>query len=159
MLALALLLAGPSEISAAPEGSGLPIPRFVTLRATEANMRTGPGEQYPIKWTYHRQGLPLEVTAEYFHWRRVRDWQGAEGWMHSSMLSSKRSIMVTGNVRALRAEPNPKSATLARIESEVTGKLLECATDGEWCRVEIESVKGWLLRSEFWGVFPQEIVN
>ena len=142
--------------SAATGASGLPIPRFVSLRATEANMRAGPGEQYPIVWTYRRQGLPLEVTAEYDHWRRVRDWQGAEGWMHSSMLSGKRSIIVTGEVRPLRADPDPGSGILARIEGKVIGRLLSCAKGGDWCQVQVAGVRGWLLRGEMWGVYNEE---
>ena len=142
--------------SAATGASGLPIPRFVSLRATEANMRAGPGEQYPIVWTYRRQGLPLEVTAEYDHWRRVRDWQGAEGWMHSSMLSGKRSIIVTGEVRPLRADPDPGSGILARIEGKVIGRLLSCVKGGDWCQVQVAGVKGWLLRGEMWGVYNGE---
>ena len=119
-------------------------------------MRAGPGEQYPITWTYRRQGLPLEVTAEYDHWRRVRDWQGAEGWMHSSMLSGKRSIIVTGDVRPLRADPSPGSGVLARIEGKVIGKLLSCPKGGDWCQVQVAGVKGWLLRGDMWGVYNQE---
>ena len=142
--------------SAATGASGLPIPRFVSLRATEANMRAGPGEQYPIMWTYRRQGLPLEVTAEYDHWRRVRDWQGAEGWMHSSMLSGRRSIIVTGDVRPLRADPDPGSGILARIEGNVIGRLLSCAKGADWCQVQVAGVKGWLLRGEMWGVYNEE---
>jgi SH3-like domain-containing protein len=155
-LALLLISLHLLPASAATDGSGLPIPRFVSLRATEANMRAGPGEQYPITWTYRRQGLPLEVTAEYDHWRRVRDWQGAEGWMHSSMLSGKRSIIVTGDVRPLRADPSPRSGVLARIEGKVIGKLLSCPKGGDWCQVQVAGVKGWLLRGDMWGVYNQE---
>lgn len=158
-LALLLILLHLLPASAATDGSRLPIPRFVSLRATEANMRAGPGEQYPIKWTYRRQGLPLEVTAEYEHWRRVRDWQGAEGWMHSSMLTGKRSIIVTGDVHPLRAEPDPGSGVLARIEGKVIGKVLACPKGGDWCKVEIEGVKGWLRRGEMWGVYEEEEID
>jgi SH3-like domain-containing protein len=155
-LALLMTLLHPLATSAAADVSGLPIPRFVSLRATEANMRAGPGEQYPITWTYRRQGLPLEVTAEYDHWRRVRDWQGAEGWMHASMLTGKRSIIVTGDVRPLRADPVPGSPVLARIEGKVIGKLLSCPKGVSWCQVQIAGVKGWLLRAEMWGVYDGE---
>jgi SH3-like domain-containing protein len=157
--ALLLILLHLPPASATTNGSGLPIPRFVSLRATEANMRAGPGEQYPIKWTYRRQGLPLEVTAEYEHWRRVRDWQGAEGWMHSSMLTGRRSIIVTGDVRPLHAEPDPHSGVLARVESKVIGKLLGCPKSGDWCQVEVGGVKGWLRRSEMWGVYKEEKID
>jgi SH3-like domain-containing protein len=157
--ALLLTLIHAPSMPAAGEGSGLPIPRFVSLRATEANMRAGPGEQYPIKWTYRRQGLPLEVTAEFDHWRRVRDWQGAEGWMHSSMLTGKRAIIVTGDERPLRATPDLASPLLARIEGKVIGKILTCPKNREWCRVEIAGVKGWMRRSEMWGVYREEAID
>ena len=140
-------------------GSGLPIPRFVSLRASEAYMRTGPGKQYPIKWTYQRPGLPLEVVKEYYEWRRVRDWQGAEGWMHASMLTNKRSIVVTGEVRTLRAKPDADSRALARIEGSVMGRLKTCPKSTEWCRVDIGKAEGWLRRSELWGVYKDEEVD
>jgi SH3-like domain-containing protein len=158
-LALLLVLGLVPSVASAQEGSGLPLPRFVSLRAPEANMRTGPGEQYPIKWTYRRPGLPLEVVKEYHHWRRVRDWQGAEGWMHSSMLTGKRSIIVTGEVRTLRAKPDGSSAAIARIEGKVVGRLLRCPKTGAWCRIEIEKVQGWLKRGEIWGVYEEEEVD
>ncbi|HYN39300.1 MAG TPA: SH3 domain-containing protein, partial [Rhodospirillales bacterium] len=129
------------------------MPRFVSLRAAEANMRSGPGEQYPIKWTYQRPGLPLEVVREYHHWRRVRDWQGSEGWMHSSMLSGKRAVMVVGATRTLHEGPDAASAAVARVEAPAVGRLLTCAKVSDWCRIEVVDVKGWLRRSEMWGVY------
>lgn len=148
-----------STASATAETSGLPLPRFVSLRATEANMRAGPGEQYPIKWTYRRQGLPLEVTAEYDHWRRVRDWQGTEGWMHSSMLTGRRAMIVTGDVRPLHTDPDPGSGVLARIEGKVIGRVLSCPRDRDWCKVEIAGMRGWMRRSEMWGVYRDEAID
>lgn len=159
---LALVLAAALSASVAcgaTGGSGLPIPRFVSLRASEANMRTGPGEQYPIKWTYRRPGLPLEVVKEFDHWRRVRDWQGAEGWMHSSMLTNKRSIVVTGELRTLRARPDPDSRALARIEGSVIGRLKSCPKGSDWCKVDIGTAEGWLRRSDLWGVYADEEVD
>lgn len=158
VLASALASASPAS-SAGQEESGLPIPRFVSLRAEEANMRTGPGEQYPIKWTYRRPGLPLEVVREYHHWRRVRDWQGSEGWMHSSMLTGKRSVMVVGETRSLRDEPDPGSAVVARVEAPSVGRLLTCPATSDWCRIEVVDVKGWLRRGEIWGVYSSEAVE
>lgn len=122
-------------------------------------MRSGPGEQYPIRWTYQRPGLPLEVIREFHHWRQIRDWQGAEGWMHSSMLSSKRSVMVVGEVRTLHEKPDVRSGAAARVEGPIIGKLLRCERSSDWCRVEFEGVKGWLPRSEMWGVYKEEEVN
>lgn len=161
LLVLSVLSAvlGPVPASSAGTDSGLPVPRFVTLRAVEANMRTGPGEQYPIKWTYQRPGLPLEVVREYYHWRRVRDWQGTEGWMHSAMLSAKRAVMVVGGTRTLHQDPDPNSPAVARVEATSVGRLLECPEASDWCRIEVVDVKGWMLRDEIWGVFASETVE
>jgi len=151
--------AGIGTLRAAPEGSGLPVPRFVTLKAAEANMRSGPGEQYPIRWTYRRPGLPLEVVAEFHHWRRVRDWQGAEGWMHHAMLSSKRTFIVVGEVRDLRGKPDAQAAAVARIQGQVTGKVLGCDKGADWCQVEVDGLKGWLRRGDMWGVYRDEEID
>lgn len=159
LCALSVTLAHAPGALLAGQGSGLPIPRFVSLQATEAYMRAGPGKQYPIKWTYRRQGLPLEITAEFDVWRRVRDWQGSEGWMHTSMLTGTRSMIVTGDVRPLRAKPDFSSPVLARIEGKVIGKVLTCPKAGEWCRVEIAGVKGWMRRGEMWGVYRDEVID
>ncbi|QNT69476.1 SH3 domain-containing protein [Defluviicoccus vanus] len=159
---LAMLLASvAAEADAAPNDSGLPIPRFVSLRSGEANIRTGPGEQYPIKWTYQRQGLPLEVVAEYHHWRRVRDWQGTEGWMHSSMLTGKRAFMVIGDGSAvlIRADANASARVVAQVEPKVVGRIDACAKGSDWCRVRVDDVKGWLPRKAMWGIYPNEEVD
>lgn len=157
LLLLTLMAAAPAR--AEPEGSGLPLPRFVSLRAEEANMRAGPGEQYPIKWTYQRPGLPLEIIAEFHHWRKVRDWQGTEGWMHSSMLSSRRSFIVVGGTRPLRAKPTDDSRTVAQVENKVVGMLRECPKGSDWCAVEVGGIKGWLARDEIWGLYKGEDVQ
>jgi SH3-like domain-containing protein len=159
LVVIATTAGAPLPVAAAPENSGLPVPRFVTLRAEEANMRTGPGEQYPIKWTYRRVGLPVEIVAEYHTWRRVRDWQGTEGWVHGSMLAGRRSFMVIGETRALHTEPNAASPVIAELEVKVIGDIETCPPAGEWCRVKIEGRKGWLKRSDFYGVYPDEGVD
>ena len=159
---LALVLASvATDAVAAPNDSGLPIPRFVSLRAEEANIRTGPGEQYPIKWTYQRQGLPLEVVAEFHHWRRVRDWQGTEGWMHSSMLSGRRFFIVIDDGKAvpIRADANAAARVVAQVEPKVIGRIDECAKGSDWCRVRVDDVKGWLPRKAMWGTYPNEEVD
>jgi len=139
--------------------TGLPLPRFVSLRSDEVNMRTGPGRRYPVEWVYRRQGLPVEVIAEFDTWRRVRDWQGIDGWMHSSVLSGERHVVVTGGIRILRAKDDADSPPVARAEVSVIAKLLECPEDTAWCRVEIDGVRGWLRRDEFWGVYEDEIIE
>jgi SH3-like domain-containing protein len=132
-------------------------PHFAALRANLVNLRTGPGERYPIEWVYQRKGLPVEVTAEFDVWRKVRDGDGTEGWVHQRMLAAVRNVVVKGALRTLRADPNPDAAAVARAEPGVIAHLLECR--GPWCRVETQGVKGWLQRSEVWGVLPNETVQ
>jgi SH3-like domain-containing protein len=150
-LIAALLAAG--SVGAADEK----LPHFAALRADEVNLRTGPGERYPIQWVYHRRGLPVEVTAEYDVWRKVRDSDGTEGWVHERMLSAERSIVVAGGERTLRADPVLGAQPVARAEAGVIARLLECRSS--WCRVETKGIKGWLPESDVWGVEPGETVQ
>lgn len=145
--------------SAAALAESRPLPRFVSLRADEVKMRTGPGVQYPVEWVYHRQRLPVEIIAEYQTWRKVRDWQGTQGWIHQSLLASSRTFIVTGGVRAIREAADPDSRTVARAEAGVVGRLVECPGNGVWCRVESEGHEGWLRRVDFWGAHKTEVVN
>jgi SH3-like domain-containing protein len=133
------------------------VQRFVTLRAAEVNLRAGPGEQFPIQWVYRRKGLPVEVIGKSDVWRKIRDWQGTEGWVHERMLTGSRGVIVRGAVRPLRRDPDPASDIVARAEPGVIAKLLEC--HGAWCRVETSDIKGWLGRNEVWGVDPDEEVR
>ena len=158
LLAAAAVASGARSASGA-EGTGLPLPRFVSLRATEANLRTGPGVQYPVDWVYNRQLLPLEIVAEYDTWRKVRDWEGTQGWVHQSMLSNSRALIVTGKVRTIRSQQSTKAAAVARAEPGVVGALLECPKERAWCRIEVEGREGWLRSVEFWGVYRGEALE
>ncbi len=137
-----------------PGPSGLPLPRFVSLASSEAHMRTGPGQQYPILWTYIRQGLPLEITAEYGNWRRVRDHDGTQGWMHGALLSGVRTAIITGSTRTLYSKPQPDSRVVAQAEVGVQIRLLRC--NPGWCRTEIAGQKAWVSRSAIWGTYRGE---
>ncbi len=160
LIAIALFAFGPAAgATAQTQGSGLPLPRFVSLRAAEVNMRAGPGVQYPVEWVYHRQNLPMEVIAEYGTWRKVRDWQATQGWIHQSMLGGRRSFIVTEATRTVRRKPDARSAPMARAEAGAVGTILECLGSSGWCRVEIGGHKGWLRRVDFWGVYPTETVE
>ena len=151
---LALLILLPTLAGAAEKA--LPVPRFVSLRADEVNLRSGPGERYPIDWVLTRKGLPVEIVQEFDVWRKIRDSQGSVGWVHQRMVTGARTIIVTGEVRTLRADPDPASPGVARAEPGVVARLLECR--GAWCRVEANDFKGWLRRSEVWGVYADEVV-
>ena len=134
--------------------TGLPLPRYASLRANKVHLRTGPGMRYPVDWIFVSRGMPIEITAEFENWRKVRDWQGTEGWVHRSMLSGKRTAVVTGGVQPLRRAPNPESVLTARVMERVVGRILEC--DGDWCRIEIGKRRGWMRRAHFWGVYSDE---
>jgi len=134
--------------------SGLPVPRFVTIRSNEVNARTGPSTKYPIEWVFSRRGMPVEVVAEFDTWRRIRDREGSEGWVMQGMLSPKRAVTVMGEPRTLRREPVPAARPVARAEPGVIGQLVHIKDD--WCEVTIEGYRGWLPRTEVWGVYPGE---
>lgn len=137
--------------------SGLPVPRFASLRSGEVNMRTGPGTRYPIEWVFTHQGLPVEITAEYEIWRRVRDPEGAEGWVHKSALSGKRTVIIIGSTHELHHDANAQSDILAHLEMGSTGQLVSCAKD--WCKLKFDGIKGYLPKSNFWGAYPNEVFD
>ncbi|EKV31904.1 hypothetical protein C882_2968 [Caenispirillum salinarum AK4] len=155
--------ASPYALSAATavaaDGTGLPLPRFVSLRAEQVNMRTGPGVRYPIDWVYLRRSLPVEIVQEFQTWRKIRDPQGAEGWVHQSMLSGRRTVMTMDGTHRLRAEPREEAETLAYLEGGVQASLIQCPRGTEFCRVEANGMDGWLRRSAFWGVYRNEYIE
>ncbi|NTU76790.1 MAG: hypothetical protein HGA90_03105 [Alphaproteobacteria bacterium] len=134
--------------------TGLPLPRFASLRFGEINLRTGPGTRYPIDWVFVRQGMPVEITAEYDIWRRVRDPEGAEGWVQKNALSGKRMVIVTGTRRDLRQKDDDKAPAVAHLEMGAMGALLSCEV--EWCRAKFGEIKGYLRKNDFWGASPNE---
>jgi SH3-like domain-containing protein len=152
-----IVLLSASAVFAAEEvdnTSHLPIPRFASLRSDEVNMRTGPGMRYPIEWVYTRRGLPVEITAEYDIWRRVRDPEGTEGWVSKTELTGKRSAAITGSGHDLRDARNDGSAVIAHLEAGAIGQVLSCGK--EWCEVKFEGVKGFLRKPCFWGAYVDE---
>ncbi|MGQ0663405.1 MAG: SH3 domain-containing protein [Pseudomonadota bacterium] len=154
---VALALGALAPGGGAARGEALPLPRYVSLRADEVNLRTGPGVRYPVEWILTRKHLPVEVLVEFENWRKIRDWQGTEGWVHQSMLSGRRSMIVTGDIRPLRRRPDPGAPVVARLEPGVVGQVVEC--QDQWCRVEAGGAKGWMTRAEFWGVYPNETLK
>jgi SH3-like domain-containing protein len=142
---------------AADPGADLKVPRFVSLHSDRANLRTGPGRQYPIEWVLVKKDMPVEVTAQFEHWRRVREWDGTVGWVQEHMIDGRRYVIVAkGGVRPLFQGPDPTTAQIARAEPGVLARLLECS--GAMCRVEAKQVSGWMRRSDLWGVYPDEKV-
>ena len=149
--------AKPARQAERPGRTGLPLPRFVSLRADEVNLRTGPGVRYPIDWVYRRRDLPVEIIDEHETWRRIRDWEGTIGWVHQSMLQGARKVMVIGEPRTLRKLPERSADAIARVEPGVIARLEVC--DEGWCEISIDGLSGWLERHEFYGVYPREKID
>ncbi len=151
---LPVLAAGVAAQEAARIGeSGLPLPRFASLASDEVNMRTGPGSKYPIRWVYRRRGLPVKIVAESDQWRQVVDPEGERGWIHSSLLSRRHTVLVTGDgVAEVRRSPSADARVLLRIEPGVIVELVSC--QDRWCLVDLEGDRGWLRRERLWGIDP-----
>lgn len=151
-------LAVAARPAAAAEGeAGQKLPRFVSLRSDQVNLRVGPGENYPIEWVLTRKEMPVEILKEFENWRMIRDWQGTEGWVHERMLTGKRAVVVKGGIRTLHRQPDPASPAVARAQPGVIARLLECRND--WCRIDAAEHTGWVQRGDLWGVYPDEIVQ
>jgi len=134
------------------EVTGLPVPRFVSLAADVANLRLGPRRSYDVVAVYRRRGLPLMVVGEFDNWREVVDFEGERGWMHTSLLSGRRTVMVRGEPAVLRRGAAPDAPAMARLAPGVVARLLRRESGGEWCFVEVEGRRGWLARAGLWGV-------
>lgn len=158
----ALTAAALSAVAAAPAAeerrgpeTNLPLPRYVSLNVEQANIRRGPGVSHRIDWVFLRRGAPLQIVAEHGQWRRVRDADEAEGWVHHSMLRSARTaVVITEPEAAMRRDPSEAGAMVARLETGVTGRLSECAA--LWCRMETGGFRGWVAKADLWGVGPDE---
>ncbi|MFD2238785.1 SH3 domain-containing protein [Aureimonas populi] len=140
--------------------SGLPLPRYVSLKAERVNLRVGPGRDYPVSWLYLKSGLPMEVIQEFDHWRRVRDAEGAEGWVFHSLLSGERSGIVAPWLKGksatidMRRSADAGSALVARMEPGVVAKVSGCSFG--WCEVDAGGRKGFVSQNDLWGVYPDE---
>ncbi|MFV2092083.1 MAG: SH3 domain-containing protein [Hyphomicrobiales bacterium] len=145
------------------KGTGLPLPRFVSLKNTRTNVRRGPNSSYPIAWEFNRRGLPVEITREYENWRQIRDSEGAEGWIFQGMLTSHRSVLVapwdrdSGTLKTLYQEPRTASTVVARLEPRVLASVKQC--NAGWCSIQAGKVRGWVPQGDLWGVYPKEIIE
>lgn len=153
VIALFCLTAFPPSAWADSE-SGLAIPRFVSLRSDEVNLRTGPGQRYPIEWVYQKRGIPVEIINEFDAWRKVRDIAGDQGWIHKTMLSGRRSAIIKDRIQYLHSKADLGSAVTARIEPGVIARVDSCQV--EWCRIEIGAYAGWIPKKALWGVYSHE---
>ncbi|WP_424628698.1 SH3 domain-containing protein [Bradyrhizobium sp. SYSU BS000235] len=144
-----------------PTASGLPVPRYVSLKSDHVNVRAGPTKDQDVTWIYTRAGLPVEITAEFENWRRVRDSEGSEGWVYHSLLSGKRTAVVTmknkNDLASIYDSADAKSAVAARLQAGVVAQVKRC-NDG-WCRITGDGFDGWIEQQRLWGVYADEKVN
>ncbi len=163
---MALLFAGFSAAHhARAEGalgpsSGLPVPRFVTLKSDRVNVRAGPTRDHEVVWSYTRAGLPVEIVAEFENWRRIRDWEGAEGWVHHTLLSGRRMALIAPQIKSqsdlvpMYERADSSGPLAAKLQPGVLASVRRC-TEG-WCRVAGEGFDGWIEQPRLWGVYPNE---
>ena len=161
---LALLMISFSPVRAqgpADEGeTGLTIPRFVSLRSNHINARSGPGARYPIEWVYMQKSAPVEIIAEFEFWRKIKDWQGSESWVHKSMLSGKRSVkVITPGENNVYAKDDFKAKIIAKVEDEVVGEIEKCPVNNSFCKIKFASITGWVPRQNLYGIYPEEIID
>lgn len=152
------------DLSGRPKGShsGLPVPRFVSLKADEVNVRRGPGWDHEIAWVYRRAGLPLEIIAESDVWRQVRDAEGATGWVLGTLLSGRRTVLIApwegkDKIVEMRGSANSSSAVRVKLAPGVLANVRNC--DGAWCSLSVGNASGYVAQDRLWGVYPGESVN
>ncbi len=160
---LATLLPRPAAAAGETAGTvtGLPVPRFVSLKSDRVNVRGGPQKEQDVRWVYTRASMPVEITAEYENWRRIRDWEGAEGWVYHSLLSGKRTAVIVPKSKdelvPLFDSPDGESAVTAKLQSGVLATLKSCT--GAWCRINGKGFDGYIRQERLWGAYPNEKVE
>ena len=141
--------------------SGLPVPRYVSLKSDHVNVRAGPTKDNDVAWVYTRSGLPVEITAEFENWRRVRDSEGAEGWVYHALLSGRRTAVVTmkskDDLAPLHESADPISVVTARLQAGVVAQVRKCTSN--WCHVVGNGFDGWIEQQRLWGVYSDEKVD
>ena len=135
--------------------TNLPIPRYVSLKVKEANARRGPSLSHKIDWIYKRQNMPLEIYAEYENWRRVRDFEGLGGWVHYTLLSGIRYVLIKNELLEMRLLPSLDAQVIAKVPQHNIATLDKCNKD--WCRIIDDGYKGWVPKNGIWGVYENEL--
>ena len=161
----AAVAAPESEKPAEPlkgSNTGLPLPRFATLRSDEVNFRSGPGTRYPIEWVYKRRDLPVQIEREFEIWRLVRDQEGVKGWVHQATLAPRRTAVVLGTggeEHLLRRDARDDASPVARLKPGVIVRLRSCEAGSPWCQAQAGDYRGWMKRADLWGVSPDEAIQ
>ncbi|MGI9524252.1 MAG: SH3 domain-containing protein [Hyphomicrobiaceae bacterium] len=164
--ATSLAIASSTGLAQLRGKSGLPLPRFASLKADPVNLRTGPGREYPKAWVFRRVGLPVEIYQEHQNWRRVRDSEGATGWIIGGLLSGRRTALIApwaikqgkrGSLIDLKLSKSARSAPVARLEAGTLANVKTC--DGSWCHVSVRGFEGYVTQSKLWGIYEGEIIR
>ncbi len=161
-LALLAMPGSAQEVANGPV-SGLPLPRYVSLKSDRVNLREGPSKEHRTSWVFQRAGLPVEITAEFETWRRVRDADGTEGWVLHSLLSGRRTVLVSpwsknkGESFSLRETTSESAPVVATLEPGVIANVQSC--QNAWCRVTVSKMSGYIKQDRLWGVYPNETVQ
>jgi SH3-like domain-containing protein len=142
-----------------PDCTAPKLPRFASLRSDDVNMRLGPGTRYRIEWVYKRRDLPVQIEREFDVWRWVRDPEGIRGWVHQATLIGRRNFIVQNADATLRSDPSDTGAAVALLKVGVIGRIRSCESASEWCNVQSGSYRGYLRRTQFWGVLAGESVT
>ena len=153
-------IAAPTPQAAGPQRgpvTGFPIPRYVSIKTSEANARRGPSRSHRIDWVFQRRNMPVMVVAEHGHWRRIIDRDGAGGWVHYTLLSGERTAIVDTEMLPILARPEANAPIRAQAERDVIAELRQCRAG--WCEVEVGGFRGWVTISGLWGVDPNEDVD
>ena len=140
--------------------TGLHLPRFAALKSDDVNMRSGPGERYPVLWQYKRRDLPVKIEREFDVWRLVEDMDGIKGWVHQATLTGRREFVVIGTAPVtIRSQADDTAAAVAVLKPGVIGHVRSCDAAGGWCAVQVQSYQGFLKRTDFYGVMDGEVVT
>lgn len=157
-VAAVLLTASGAVAQKAQTGaSGLPLPRFVSIKSSKVNIRVGPTLDHDVAWTFVKAGVPVEVTQEFDIWYRVRDSEGQEGWVQKTMLSGVRTALVTpwdAKGKVAMKDKAAGSVTMAMLEPDALVTVASC--DGAWCRISVDGYRGYVEQAKLWGVYPNE---
>lgn len=161
MLFAAALLPQLTAAQSTGSVSGLPVPRFVSLRSDKVHVRVGPAVDHDIRWTFARAGLPVEIVAESDNWRRIRDAEGAEGWVHHALLSSRRTALIAPSSKEkffpIFEAADAKGRVLAELQPGVLATVRNCRAG--WCRISGERFDGYIEQTRLWGVYPNETIE
>ena len=145
----------PAQVQQLGPETNLPLPRFVSMKSDRAHVRRGPSTTHRVDWEFLRRDMPVEVVAEYGHWRQIRDHDGVGGWVHYVLISGNRTVLVEDEMLDLHFQPSPEARVVARLEQGVIADLGKC--DRDWCRVTAGGHRGWAPKTSLWGVTADEL--